>query len=110
MTAFLGLLWAAGARSAALSLILIAAGNGLTHGINLIQTCYIPALFDARRVSFYAGLLNSATYVGSALSTWLFATLSERLGWHATVFSWALIAAAGLLLSLLCRARCERRA
>ena len=110
VTAFLGLLWAAGARSAALSLILIAAGNGLTHGINLIQTCYIPALFDARRVSFYAGLLNSATYVGSALSTWLFATLSEHLGWHATVFSWALIAAAGLLLSLLCRARCERRA
>ena len=95
--------------SAALSLLFIAAGNGLTHGINLMQTCYLPSWFDRSRVSFYADMLNSATYVGSALSTWLFAALSERFGWPVTILSWGAAALCGLLLTLLCRALLEKR-
>jgi hypothetical protein len=52
---------------------------------------------------------ESATYVGSALSTWLFAALSERFGWPVTILSWGAAALCGLLLTLLCRALLEKR-
>ena len=90
-------------HGAALALLMIALSNGAMHGINSLQTCYVvPCLPQSGNVSFLAGLLNSATYVGSAAATYLFAVISDRFGWNATAASWVIIAAVGLLLSALC--------
>ncbi len=92
-----------GMHGAALALLMIALSNGAMHGINSLQTCYVvPCLPQSGNVSFLAGLLNSATYVGSAAATYLFAVISDRFGWNATAASWVIIAAVGLLLSALC--------
>lgn len=92
-----------GMNSMVMSMILIAVANGAVHGINALQTCYLPAMFkNSGNVSFLAGLLNSATYVGSALSTYLFAVISEQKGWDATVTSWIIFAACGLGLTAAC--------
>lgn len=92
-----------GMHGAALALLMIALSNGAMHGINSLQTCYVvPCLPQSGNVSFLAGLLNSATYVGSAVATYLFAVISDRFGWNATAASWVIIAAVGLLLSALC--------
>ncbi len=92
-----------GMNSMMASMLLLALVNGAVHGINGIQTCYLPASFkNTGNVSFLAGLLNSATYVGSALSTYLFAVISENWGWGSTVTSWIIFAAAGLGLTLIC--------
>lgn len=92
-----------GSASAFVSILLIAMCIGAVHGINTMHTCYLPTLFHSQgNISLLAGLLNSATYVGSAFSTYVFAVISEQKGWDATLFSWFLTAAAGFLLTLLC--------
>ena len=40
--------------------------------------------------------------MGSALSTYLFAVISEQHGWNATVLSWVAVSGAGLLLTFGC--------
>lgn len=94
-----------GMQSMVLSLVLIAVANGTIQGVNILQTCYLPACFQhSGNVSFLAGLINSATYAGSALSTYLFAAISERRGWGATVISWVVFSACGAALTLICMA------
>ena len=98
-----------GTSSMLVATVLIAMCIGAVHGINTLQTCYLPTMFKGQdKVSFLAGLLNSATYVGSALSTYLFAIISEQWGWNATLLSWLLAAAAGLLLTLVCTAALKK--
>ena len=46
-------------------------------------------------VSTASGVLNSCTYIGSAISTYGIAVLSRHAGWQNTILTWALIAAAG---------------
>lgn len=86
-----------------LSVILFATViTGCMHGANVIFTCMIPPYFSASgKVSFVSGLLNSMTYVGSALSGYGFAALSSSFGWHLTVISWAVICAAAVALCLI---------
>lgn len=100
---FFVLLWCSGTNSMLLSTLFIALGSGGLHGINSLQTFYLPELLGGTgKISFYAGLINAATYVGSAVSTYLFAVISEMHGWNATVISWVFFAAAGLLLTMIC--------
>ncbi len=69
--------------------------TGCMHGVNVIFTCMLPPYFAyTGKVSFLSGLLNSATYVGSALSGYGFAALSTAFGWQATVVCWAVICVA----------------
>ncbi len=92
-----------GMNSMVVSVVLLALVSGAVNGINGMQTCYLPAAFsNTGNVSFLAGLLNSATYVGSAVSTYLFAVISENWGWGSTVASWIAFAALGLGLTLIC--------
>lgn len=66
--------------------------TGCMHGVNVVFTCMLPPYFAyTGKVSFLSGLLNSATYVGSALSGYGFAALSTAFGWQATVVCWAVI-------------------
>ena len=53
-------------------------------------------------VSFYTGLLNSCTYIGSAISAWVIPLASENAGWDAAIGLWAIIACAGLVLASIC--------
>ena len=97
------MLYLVGMNSVLLAILLVSLSIGAVYGINALQTCYLPAILqNSSNISFLAGLLNSATYVGSALSTYLFAAISERIGWHGTLLFWFVLAAAGLVLTLIC--------
>ncbi len=88
--------------SAVGSILAMAVLVGSMHGVNLILICMVPHYYkDTGRVSLVSGLLNSCTYVGSALSTYGVALLTEQIGWNSTILLWALIALAGTLICLL---------
>ena len=87
--------------SAVGSILAMAVLVGSMHGVNLILICMVPHYYkDTGRVSLISGLLNSCTYVGSALSTYGVALLTEQIGWNSTILLWALIALAGTLICL----------
>lgn len=89
-------------KSVLLCSLLMAVITGCMHGINLMLIGNLPAHFAKYgKVSTVSGLLNACTYVGSALSTYGFAALSESLGWGFTIASWAVIAGAGMALCLI---------
>ena len=48
-------------------------------------------------LSAVSGILNAATYVGSALSTYIIAGISEKFGWYTTILCWTVLALAGLI-------------
>ena len=89
--------------NAAVSVLFSALLTGSMHGVNLIQTGMIPSFFRKYgNVATVSGVLNSCTYVGSAISTYGIAVLSETIGWNSTLLLWAVIGAAGTLLCLAC--------
>lgn len=90
-------------HSAVGSVLCAALLTGCMHGVNLMLICMVPAFYRERgRVSTLSGLLNSCTYVGSALSTYGIARVSEAVGWTATVGLWCGIAMVGTVVCLLC--------
>lgn len=90
-------------RNAALSVFFSAMITGCMHGANLILICYIPAFYKKYgSISTISGVLNSCTYVGSAISTYGIALLSENLGWGFTILSWVAIALLGTLACIVC--------
>ena len=92
-----------------ISIPLMAVVNGSMHGINMMLISHVPQRFAKYGcVSTVSGLLNSATYVGAAASTWGIALLSEARGWFFTIAVWAVIAAAGLAVCLMERGRWNR--
>lgn len=109
-----GVLFAVGAVSAvgvtlfsgkavALSVLSSALLTGCMHGVNLMLISMIPPFFQKYgNVSTASGMLNACTYIGSAVSTYGIAVLSETAGWGITVLMWIGIAVAGTVLCLLC--------
>ena len=92
-----------GGTNIAFAILMLALINGFIHCVNALQTCYIPTYYkDSGKISTYSGILNFATYVGSALSTYLFAKLSEMIGWDGTIVSWVIIGALGTGLTVIC--------
>ena len=97
------LLYLVTGRNAALSVLFSAMITGCMHGINLILICYIPAFYKKNgSISTISGVLNSCTYIGSAISTYGIALLSESLGWGFTILSWIVIAALGTIACAVC--------
>lgn len=83
--------------------------TGCMHGVNTMLISRVPRRFSPYgRVSSISGLLNTFTYVGSALSTYGIAAVSDRWGWLVTVTLWAGIALAGTLICALCIRRWNR--
>ena len=81
-------------------------GCGCMHGVNQILICNVPRFFQKTgKISLISGVLNSCTYVGSALSTYGLALVTDAFGWSATVSVWCIAAALGTL----CCAVCIRR-
>lgn len=88
-------------RNVLLCALLMAVITGCMHGINLMLIGNLPAHFTKfGKVSTVSGLLNACTYIGSALSTYGFAALSDSFGWGFTIASWAVIAGAGMIICL----------
>lgn len=86
--------------SAAVSVLLSALLTGCMHGVNLVLICYIPSFFRKYgNISTVSGVLNSCTYVGSAISTYGIALISEAKGWTFTIFIWFIIALSGTVIS-----------
>lgn len=89
-------------RQAALSVALLAVLTGCMHGVNLLLICMVPPYFTKYgRVSAISGILNSCTYIGSAVSIYGTAFLSERFGWNAILSVWAAAALLGAVICLL---------
>ncbi|MBE7065233.1 MAG: MFS transporter [Ruminococcaceae bacterium] len=90
-------------KSVILSVLFSALLTGAMHGVNLMLISMIPPFFEKRgNVSTVSGVLNSCTYVGSAISTYGMAVLNSHYGWGFTVCIWAVIAVCGTLVCLLC--------
>ena len=90
-------------KNAAFSVLLSAILTGCMHGVNLILICMVPAYFQkSGNVSTVSGILNSCTYVGSSISTYAIALISEKMGWNYTLFVWFMIAVAGMLMCFVC--------
>jgi OPA family glycerol-3-phosphate transporter-like MFS transporter len=89
--------------SAAASVLMSATLTGCMHGVNLMLICMLPQCFERYgNISTVSGVLNACTYIGSALSTYGIAALSEVIGWQNTIFLWFCVAAADAAICLLC--------
>ena len=90
-------------RNALGSVFFTALLTGCMHGVNLMLICMVPPFYkETGKVSLVSGTINACTYVGSAISTYGIALLTEKCGWNATVLVWFLIAAAGTAICFLC--------
>ena len=90
------------AHSIALSALFMAALAGCMHGVNFVLIGMVPRQFRRfGRVGLVSGVLNSCTYLGSALSTYGIALLSLSMGWGGTISLWIGIALAGAVICLL---------
>ena len=77
--------------------------SGSMHGVNLLLICMVPPFFQKQgNISTVSGMLNACTYVGSAISTYGIALLSESAGWYTTAFLWFIIAALGSVICVIC--------
>ena len=101
------------AAAAALSVLLFAFYSGsvvlsvscsalivaLSHGINLMLISYIPTLFAKLGIaSTVSGVTNACTYLGSGLSSYLFALVAQLIGWRYVILFWALISVFGAVV------------
>lgn len=103
------LLYTVGVNYIFIALFLLSAVSGLIHSVNLYQTAYIPKFFTGvGSASIVCGLMNFSTYIGSALSTYIFAIISDAFGWNMTILSWIAFAVFGLLISLFIYRVCEK--
>ncbi len=88
---------------ALLSILCSAVLTGCMHGVNMMLISMLPAYFkDYGMTGTASGVLNSCTYVGSAISTYGVAVISQTAGWKPTVLIWVLIAFAGTVLCFAC--------
>jgi len=73
--------------------------TGCMYGVNLMLISRVPGHFAGfGKVSTVSGILNAATYIGSALSTYGFGAVAEHFGWMQVIVLWVVTAAAGAML------------
>ena len=97
-------------KAALLSVLFSAVLTGSMHGANLMFTSMLsPAFQKYGKVSTVSGVLNSCTYIGSAISTYGIAVLSDSHGWSFTLLVWLGIAVLGTTLCFLTAAPWKKR-
>lgn len=88
--------------SVALSMIFMAMIVAFMHGVNLMLISVVPKRFvRSGRVATFSGLFNAFTYVGSSVSTYGFAVLSDLYGWSFTLLMWVGVSLLGVVACLL---------
>lgn len=86
-----------GMKNTWLGMVLLMLSTGSMHGVNLMLISMLPQKFGKYgRVSFATGLLNTCTYVGSAVSAYGIALFKTSFGWGNTFLLWSGIALLGL--------------
>lgn len=86
-----------------LSVFLLALLTGCMHGVNMNLICILPPILAGNgKVSAVSGLLNSFTYVGSAISMYVIPLIAENASWSVTILMWIGFALVGTTLNLLC--------
>ncbi len=86
-------------NNAVISAFLLALLNGSMHGVNLLLICILPRYFKKfGNVGFISGFLNACTYIGSAISTYGIAVISDNFGWNTTLTVWSCAAFVGIAL------------
>lgn len=89
-------------RNAVVSVALSALLTGCMHGVNMMLICMIPPFFRKNgNVSAVSGILNACTYIGSAISAYGIARLSQMTSWKAISFVWFASATAGAVICIL---------
>ncbi|MBR0343269.1 MAG: MFS transporter [Oscillospiraceae bacterium] len=84
--------------NAFLSVFLFTLLSGLMHGINLMLVSLLPSYFGRMGVvSTVSGLVNSCTYLGSALFTYGVGASVDYIGWEWVTGIWCAIACLGAL-------------
>ncbi len=97
-----GVLHLAPDAGAAVGIVMLAAIEGCMNGANLLLISILPKSFKQYgNISTVSGVLNSATYVGSALSTYGIAMVSVRFGWSASTLVWLILCTACTALCLI---------
>lgn len=82
-----------GGSNVFVSVFMAALITGAMHGVNFMFIGLLPRSFGKfGKLSFVTGLLNSSTYVGSAISTYGIAVLSTHFGWGAIAWLWTFLA------------------
>ena len=80
-------------QGAGVSVAMFAVLIGCMNGANLMLVCMLPPYFrKTGKISTVSGILNSCTYVGSAISTYGIAVVSDGFGWDVTIQIWLAVA------------------
>ncbi len=86
-------------KSLVLCILLISIVVGCAYGVTHLLTGQLPGNYSKYGcVSTISGLTTAAFYLGSTLSTYGFAVLSEDFGWLITIASWLALAGIGILM------------
>ena len=97
-------------KIAPLSIFGSAVVSGSMHGVNFFLVSIVPMMFARYgRASTVSGLLNASAYLGSAVSTYGIAAVTENVGWGSTVYIWLLFAAVGTILCFVAAKPFEKR-
>lgn len=90
-----------GSKSAAAAVFAAGILNAAMHGVNYCQTGLTPVYFARYgKVSFISGILNSGTYIGSAVSTYGIAALTKSLAWDKIALLWCVTSVFGAVFCL----------
>lgn len=96
-TAALCGLWIGKGVSVILTVLLFAMTTASMMAVNTLFVNMLPLRFEGMgRVSTVSGFLNSAAYLGTAVSTFTIGVTVERMGWNVTIGSWVVLTAAAL--------------
>ena len=88
--------------NAMLSVLFFTLLSGLMHGINLMLVSLLPSYFGRMGiVSTVSGLVNSCTYIGSAIVTYGIGASVDYVGWEWVTGVWCVTACTGALICCL---------
>lgn len=85
-----------------LSVVCLLFMNAMANGINFIYTNLAVANFEPYgKTSFVTGAINSSVYIGSAISMYGIAYITEHFGWDATLYTWCGVGLLGLVTCII---------
>ena len=77
---------------------LVAISTSSMLGVNSMLLTFIPLNYaNVGRSASVTGFLNACSYIASAASSIVFGFIAEKSGWNATMYSWLIISAVGLI-------------
>ncbi len=96
-------------KSAVGSVFFMSLITGCMHGANLMLISYLPPYVSKNgKVSTVSGVINSSVYIGSALSTYGVAYLTEKFStWNCALVLWFAAALVGGIICFFCRKMVE---